>query len=121
MDTSTPLGRDLALRSEPGPPAAADAGADRLTRGVFMASGGSGEARRRERAGANDGEAGKYRPTLRCPMRCRSIRGGGGVAPPEGVPGSEADRGAYVPYPGSCRARHCYMETPGAREIPRGG
>jgi hypothetical protein len=67
----------------------------------------SGEAGRRERAGANDGEAGKYRPTLRCPRRCRSIRGGGGVAPPEGVPGSEADRGAYVPYPGPCRARHC--------------
>jgi hypothetical protein len=81
----------------------------------------SGEAGRRERGGANDGEAGKYRPTLRCPRRCRSIRGGGGVAPPEGVPGSEADRGAYVPYPGPCRARHCYMETPGAREIPRGG
>jgi hypothetical protein len=59
----------------------------------------SGERGRRERAGANAGVVENHHPTFRCSMRCRSIRGSGGVAP-HGVPGSEADRGAYVPCPG---------------------
>lgn len=60
-----------------------------------------------ERAGANDGEVGNHHLTLRCPMRCRCIRGRGGVAPRQRVPGS-VGRGSYVPYPGAFRARHCF-------------
>jgi hypothetical protein len=80
----------------------------------------SGERGRRERAGANAGVVENHHPTFRCSMRCRSIRGSGGVAP-HGVPGSERIGEPTFHALVQSRARHCYMETPDAREIPRGG
>ena len=54
-------------------------------------------AGRRERAGANDGEVGRYHPTLQWRTRCRSIRGSGGVAPRQVCAGPGGPRVPILP------------------------